>query len=125
MTVATQLAVFYATESKILRRMVIPDDDAQLERLTVPAGESVLRMPLDRPHDEASCRAAIAAATGVAPPSGRCCVVDESEIVIAVCNADPALDAYPQGWLVANEQANPGDPHAGGALLRESRIAPT
>jgi hypothetical protein len=125
MTVATQLAVFYATQSKILRHMVIPDDDAQLERLAVPPGESVLRMQLDRPHDEASCRAAIAAATGVVPPSGRCCVVDESRVVIAVCNADPALDAHPQGWLVASEQAYPGDRHAGGVFLRDSRVAPT
>jgi hypothetical protein len=125
MTVATQLAVFYATESKILRRLVIPDDDARLERLVVPPGESVLRMPLDRPHDEASCPAAIAVATGVAPPSGRCCVVDGSGLVIAVCNADPALDAHPQGWLVANERANPGDRHAGSEFLRESRVTST
>jgi hypothetical protein len=125
MTVATQPAVVYATQSKILRRMVIPDDDAQLERRAVPPGEGVLRMQLDRPHDESSCRAAIAAATGVVPPSGRCCAVDESGAVIAVCNADPALDAHPPGWLVASEQANPGDRHAGGVFLRESRVAPT
>lgn len=125
MTVATQLAVFYATESKILRRMVIPDDDAQLDRLAVPPGESVLRMQLDRPHDEASCRAAIAAATGIVPPSGRCCVVDESGVVVAVCNADPVLDAHPQGRLVASADVNSGDRHAGGVFLRELRVAPT
>jgi hypothetical protein len=33
MAAATQLAVFYATESRILRRKVISGDDAQLERL--------------------------------------------------------------------------------------------
>ena len=125
MTIATQLAVFYATESKILRRIVIPDDDAQLERLVVPPGESVLRMQLDRPHDEVSCRAEIAAAMGVAPPSGRCCVVDERGIVIAVCNADPALDAHPQGWLVASEDGEPGDRHPGGMFRREFRVAST
>jgi hypothetical protein len=125
MTVATQLAVFYATQSKILRRVVIPDHDAQLEGLAVPPGESVLWMQLDRPHDEGSCRAAIATATGVVPPSGRCCVVDERGVVIAVCNADPALDAHPQGWLVVSEHANPGDRYAGGVFLRESRVAST
>ena len=31
MTAAAQLAVFYAIESKMLRRKVIRDDDAQLE----------------------------------------------------------------------------------------------
>ena len=125
MTVATQLAVFYATESKILRRKVIPDDDAQLDSLAIPSGESMLRMRLDRPHDDASCRAAIAAATGVIPPSGRCCVVDERGVVIARCNADPALDAHPQGRLVASADAEPGDRHAGGVFRQERRAAST
>ena len=121
---ATKLAVLYATESKILRRKVIPDDDdEQLRRLIVPAGESVLWMRLDQPHDDASCRAAIAAATGVVPPSGRCCVVDEAERVVAVCNADPALDVHPHGRLVANDNAETGDRFVGGVLVRQSRAA--
>lgn len=118
MTLATRLAVFYATDSKILRRKVIPDDDAQLKRLAVPVGESVLWMPLDRPYDDASCRVAIAAATAVVPPTGRCCVVNEGGIVIAVCNADPVLDTHPQGRLVASEDAKPGDRHVAGVFLQ-------
>ena len=120
---ATKLAVLYATESKILRRKVIPDEDEQLRRLIVPAGESVLWMRLDQPHDDASCCAAIAAATGVLPPSGRCCVVNVAERVVAVCNADPALDVHPQGRLVANENAEPGDRFVGGVFVRQSRAA--
>jgi hypothetical protein len=119
MTAATQLAVFYATESKILRRKVIPDDDAQLEVLSTTPGESMLLLPLSRPYDDASCRAAIAAATGVAPPSGRCCVVDESGNIIGVCNADPALDSHPRGKIVASECARPGDRYISGAFLRQ------
>jgi hypothetical protein len=42
MTAATQLAVFYATDSKILRRKVIPNDEAQLEGLSAGPGESML-----------------------------------------------------------------------------------
>ena len=120
---ATKLAVLYATESKILRRKVIPDDDEQLRRLIIPVGESVLWMRLDQPHDDASCRAAIAAATGVVPPSGRCCVVNVAERVVAVCNADPALDVHPQGRLVASENAEPGDSFVVGVLVRQSRTA--
>ena len=60
MPTATQLAVFYATASKILRRKVIPDDDAQLRTLPAPSGESMLLMPLALPYDDAACRAAIA-----------------------------------------------------------------
>jgi len=102
---------------------VIPDEDEQLRRLIVPAGESVLWMRLDQPHDDASCCAAIAAATGVVPPSGRCCVVNVAERVVAVCNADPALDVHPQGRLVANENAEPGDRFVGGVFVRQSRAA--
>jgi hypothetical protein len=119
MPTATQFAVFYATDSKILRRKVIPNDEAELEVLSAAPGESMLPLPLARPHDDASCRAAIAAATGVTPPSGRCCIVDESGDIIDVCNADPALDSHPRGKIVASECAGPGDRYIGGAFLRQ------
>src|ERR1700724_2856531 len=54
MTAATQLAVFYATDSKILRRKVIPNDEAQLEGLSAGPGESMLLLPLSHPYDDAS-----------------------------------------------------------------------
>lgn len=122
MTVATQLAVFYATQSKILRRKVVPDDDTQLEGLTSLFGESMLLMRLDRPYDDVSCRAAIAAATGVSPPSGRCCVLNESGEVIGICNADPALDIHPLGRLVASDSAETGDRYVGGVFRRPQRV---
>ena len=108
-TGATQLAVFYATGSKILRRKVIPDNAAQLARHQPGPGESRLLLPLDQPYDDMACRAAVAAATGVIPPSGRCCIVDAHGYVIATCNADPALDTHPSGRLVAHDTAGPGD----------------
>lgn len=118
MPIDTHLAVFYATESKILRRKVIPDDDMVLAQLRAEPGESMLLLPLTRPYDDTVCRAAIAEATGCMPPSGRCCVVDKSGNVIAVCNADPALDLHPQGQLLANDIAVPGDRYVRGALSR-------
>jgi hypothetical protein len=120
MTVATHLAVFYATKSKILRRKVIPDDDMPVAQLPAEPGESVLLLPLTRPYDDAACRAAIAEATGYKPPSGRCCVLDKSGNVVAVCNADPALDLHPQGQLVANDNAVPGDRYISGVFSRPS-----
>jgi hypothetical protein len=117
-TVATHLAVFHATKSKILRRKVIPDDNMAVAQLRGEPGESVPLLPLTRPYDDAAGRAAIAEATGCKPPSGRCCVVDKSGNVVAVCNADPALDLHPQGQLVANENAVPGDPYISGAFSR-------
>jgi len=117
-TIVTHLAVFYATKSKILRRKVIPDDDTAVAQLRAEPGESVLLLPLTRSNDDAACRAAIAEATGCKPPSGRCCVVDKSGNVVAVCNADPALDSHPQGQLIADDIAVPGDRYISGAFSR-------
>jgi hypothetical protein len=125
MTASTQIAVFYATDSKILRRKVIPDDEEQLEILGIAPGESMLLLRISHPYDDASCRAAITAATGIAPPSGRCCIVGESGDVIGVCNSDPALDSHPQGALIASERAGPGDRYMGGAFLRRYRVVST
>lgn len=59
-----------------------------------------------------------AGATGIVPPSGRCCVIDGSGMVIAVCNADPTLDSHPEGTLVANETASRGDRYMNGEFVR-------
>ena len=122
---ATQLAVFYATSSRILRRKVIPDNDAQLALHQPGPGESRLLMPLDRPYGDEECRAMIAAATGVTPPSGRCCVVDDTGKVTGACNADPALDTHPAGRLVASDTAGPGDSHVSGQFLRRYAVVST
>jgi len=122
MTIASRLAVFYATESKVLRRKVIPDSDAALEGLHPLPGESMLLLPLNMPHDDASCRGAIASATGAAPPSGRCCIINHLGDVIAVCNADPALDTRSAGPIVASENARPGDRYVDGIFLRNYRV---
>src|SRR5262249_17111129 len=123
MTTASRLAVFYATDSKILRRKVIPDFDTELEALHPAPGENMLLLPLSRPHDDASCRAAIASATAFSPPSGRCCVIDNAGAVIARSQAHRALDTCAAGLIVANENAGPGDRYIGGVFLRRYRVA--
>ena len=62
---ASRLAVIYRTDSKILRRKVIPEFDAELEKLHPSPSEGMLLLPLSRPHDDTERRAAIVAATGV------------------------------------------------------------
>jgi hypothetical protein len=121
---ASRLAVFYRTDSKILRRKVIADFDAELAELHPAPGESLLLLPLDRLHDDASCRAAIAAETGVSPPSGRCCIINRTGDVIAVCNADPAIDTHSDGLVVASDNAGPGDRYVAGVFLRQHRVTP-
>lgn len=119
---ASRLAIFYATASKVLRRKVIPDSEAELDCLRPSPGESMLLLPLSLPHDDASCRAAIAGATGVSPPSGRCCIIEELGNVIAVCNADPALDTHSAGQIVASERGRLGDRYVDGMFLRRYSV---
>jgi hypothetical protein len=121
-TSSTQLVVIYATGSKILRRTIIPDDDFQLAVHQPGPGESRLLLPRAASHDDASCRAAIAVATGVIPPSGRCCIVDAAGTVIGVCNADPELDAHPAGRLIAHDIAEPRDRHEDGIFKRKYAV---
>jgi hypothetical protein len=123
MTVATRLVVIYATRSKILRRKIILDDESQLDLHQPGPGESLLFLPLSAPFDDASCRAAIAAATGVEPLAGRCCIIDAGGNVVGVCNADPELDTHPAGQLIAHDVAGPGDRYEGGVFKREHAIA--
>jgi hypothetical protein len=122
MAFATQLVVIYATESKILRRKIIVDEDSQLDVHQPGPGESRLLLPLSAPYDDPACRAAIAAATGAVPPSGRCCVLDGDGNVVGVCNADPALDTHPAGQLVADDLAGPGDRYHDGVFMPSGGI---
>jgi hypothetical protein len=122
MTTATRFAVFYATVSKVLRRIVIPDHDSQLAALSVPPGERMMLLPLAQPPDDASWRATIAAAAGVPTSSGRCCIIDGGGDVIGTCNADPALDSHQRGQLVASDHAGPGDRYLDGTFLRRYAV---
>jgi hypothetical protein len=122
MPVATQLVVIYATRSKILRRKIIPDDDAQLALHKPGPGESRLLVPLTERYDDAACCAMIKAATGETPPSGRCCIVDGAGEVIGVCNADPELDAHAAGRLVAHDAAGVGDRCESGVFKRRYAV---
>jgi hypothetical protein len=122
MTVATRLVVIFATRSKILRRKIILDDESHLDMHQPGPGESLLLLPLSAPIDDASCRAAIAAATGAEPLAGRCRIIDADGNVVGVCNADPALDTHPAGELITHDVAGPGYRDAG-VFKRENGIA--
>jgi hypothetical protein len=123
MTIATRLIVIYATRSKILRRKIILDDESQLDLHRPGPGESLLLLPLSAPFDDASCRAAIAAATGAEPLTGRCCIVDAAGNVVGVCNADPALDTHPAGQLIAHDVAGPEERYEDGVFRRKNAVA--
>jgi alpha-galactosidase len=64
-TSATLVAVIYASDTKILGRKIIPDNDAQFVRHQACVGESRLFISIDAPYDDQACNEAIAMAKAV------------------------------------------------------------
>ncbi len=94
--------IIYATQSKILRRIVVPSDNSSLNFLAtmVGPGESIVARPTGHGDGHAQWAAAVQSVTGVMPPSAACAVVDATNTVILIVMADPALDTHPQGTLI-------------------------
>lgn len=114
---ATTFGVVYATGSKMIRRIIVPDNDAQLQSGFAGQGETLLVAPVG-PHDVAACSVIVHSATGVVPPDPTCAVVDKTNTVIGMVSADPAIDALPGVTLVSaySPQIAPGcayDPATG------------
>lgn len=109
--------IIYATRSRIIRRVIIPDPGMRSADHVGP-GESVLevtgeartkrlmtndgRPAFERIGDEIQQR------TGLRPISSRCAVLDKGGNVLSVINADPDLDSLPGVELVLHDDAVPG-----------------
>jgi hypothetical protein len=113
----TQYLVHYATESRIVRRVIAADDDSLLLAHRPLRGESALFVQIGQ-----SVLDAIEKATGVRPPSPRCAVVNAQGAVIGCVNADPALDTIPGATLVLHDFAIPGDQFVNGNFQRQYAV---
>lgn len=108
----TLFGFVYARNSRLIRRIIIPDDDAYLlgvnDRLV--SGERLRVLPLSYfPPDRRRVRH-LQALIGPAMHSGRCCRVDEAGIVVAVVVADPEIDGgmFPGHRLIQHDRASVG-----------------
>lgn len=111
----TSIGLVIASGSKILRRVIVPDDDVELEnRSHVQPGEMLIRYPADAPRDLESLKSAVQTATGVLPPSARTAVVNANGDVVGLCLADPALDKIDGHMLVLSDEAHIGWRHSNG-----------
>ena len=88
------IGIIYGAQSGIVRRIVIPDHDSELQGHVGP-GEALLILPDGMPSDVHSATDAVAIATGKRVPSNRCEVVDAQGVVRGVIAADPMLDYLP------------------------------
>ena len=101
----TSVAAIYATNSKLLQRIVVPDnDDAELDQYPPGPGESLLLVPIENYR----VTGAVGAQEVIGPPtfSGVCAVVDkDTNLVIDRIIADPELYASPDGHAVIPSDA--------------------
>lgn len=100
---ASKIAIFYATESKMLRGVLVPDDDEHLKRCYAPEGETMLIVDAfpgsfidERGRADLANRQYVVdqviIATGVTPPDPACAVVDDNGMVIGMICADETID---------------------------------
>jgi hypothetical protein len=114
---ATQIGIVYATGSGILRRLIVPDDDAELvDKHPVALGETMLVVSAKTIKNQADVEAAVALVIGKPVPSARCAVVDAAGTVVNVIMADPALDSVSGATLVLDQVAVLGWKLVDGAL---------
>jgi len=84
--------IVYSTESKILRRVVIAEQDWRYHFFhRLKPGESCIYAPAGNNDELPEWENHVFNATGVVPPDSRCAVV-RNGVVIGFCGADPALD---------------------------------
>jgi len=93
--VASQIAIVYGADSKLMRRVYVCDTDDELARavVTVP-GEAVHYMLADEyaTHDAMTFRTALAEQVGAPKNDGRVVEVDATGKCVAVYSADPLID---------------------------------
>lgn len=100
---AGNIGVVYSCNAGQLRRVIIPDDDAQLAKGTwVGSGECILVVDV-----ATEVMAALEKATGVKPTNPLLAIVDPATMKVdRVIAADPVLDPPPPGRLAV--KAYPG-----------------
>jgi hypothetical protein len=120
----TLVGAVYATDSKLLLRIYIPDDnDGEIDKQPLQAGETLLRVPLAAYRTGGA--AAVQALIGPATFSGRCAVVDTTNKVINCIIADPTLYSLPDLKIIAHDSVEVGDKWDGKNFIRKGKLVTT
>lgn len=104
------IVIFYATGSKQIRGILVPDSDEELQRLNPKPsfGESILTVPafsspqkgIFDPANNQYVIDCVTQATGVVPPDPSCAVINDLGMVEAIIAADEAIDTLPNKTLI-------------------------
>jgi hypothetical protein len=89
---ATKIGVVYGTKNKHIRRIIVPDDDAELNNpLHVGPGETLATVPVGTSIDHATLAKLLG--TNADPSACRCAVINNgTNKVIDIVMADPLID---------------------------------
>ena len=111
-----QTAFVYATQSGIIRRIIVPGP-GETTNQTVGTGETLVVLPQGSANDQKSLEASIALLIGKPVASSDCLLVGGDKIVAAMASCDPALDTIPGFTIVQNPKALPGDTWVSGTAF--------
>lgn len=107
------MAVVYATESRVIRRVIIADTDEELQRATsggIAAGEALLLVPSAEAPGPGALRTAVEQRIGAPTQSDRVVERDATGKVVAVWRGDPSLDSPRAGnFCELHDKADIGD----------------
>jgi len=95
-----KFGIVYASGSKMIRRIIVPERETALTDGTHRAGPGETMLIANGRADLESCAEHVRVATGVKPPRLRCAVLDQQNNVVDTILADPALDTHPLGRLM-------------------------
>lgn len=98
------IGIVYATNSKMIRRIVGSDDpnyDYSIHVDKNSATETLLLVDASLIKTPDDCAAQVKQATGQVPLDFNCAVVDQTGAVTSLVKADPTIDVLPGATLIA------------------------
>ena len=117
------IGVVYGVQSKIVRRIVIPEDDtAMASSAAVLDGEALLTFQkgddVKSPEDAKNKAWQLLGVDPTSVPTDRCAVIDPAtELVTSIVSADPTLDQMQGFQLIADNAAEVNWKYSGGKFL--------
>lgn len=96
----TQAVIVYSVSQGVRRRLVLPNDDAQIamHAANVAPGEAALVVRLSDLR-AVGPDALLVRLLGHKTTTDRCAVINAAGVVVAVIHADPSIDHDPRGRL--------------------------
>jgi hypothetical protein len=87
-----RIGIIYSTNSKMIRRIIVPDHEWELHDPALLEGESILIVDKPPSHDIYTCEAIVHQHTGVKPARHVCAIHNANGEFVGHAMADPEVD---------------------------------